>query len=733
MTTQQLFVHIGVNARRSHPESWGDTQYAEALARAIRRHPGCDAALLFRGETPVDTDRPAVLLRIVGPHVEDPVPGLPNILWVISPPNLMSSAMLARYQALFCASPIMTEQLRAGGLTVEFLPQGTDVGHFNPACRPAGSVEIPIVFVGGYAPRAKRRVVLEAVEAGFDPQIWGPGWKDVVPERLWRGERLGYHELAEVYARSRIVLNCHMEGMAEAGFMSNRTYDAQASGAHVVSDAVAGYRGDELPALHQIQHGTDLARTLREILSARPLDLAERQLLHQRVAANCGFGARSDVIVATAQNLVVDGQKALPAFCPGRRSDAAVPQLSDPAASAPTTRAAVARSAREILEITRFLENPDAPRLAAPQPTKSQGVIHSLMADLREVQRIACDGAGPSDAGRLEEISASARRVAEVLGDTSLARIIANPSQADRLLAYIIANEPLWGHKPENFHRTAVKVSVPLWQRKEVPAAVKSVGVFLHLYHDDLASVFAERLRHIATPFRLYVSTDTIQKADRIRGHLPAAEVRVLTNRGRDIWPKLYGFSDAYDRHEIVLHLHGKKSLHSDKLDGWLVHILDCLLGSTGEVNRTLSLFASIPELGMAVPVTFKDVLGAAHWGANRSIARELAHRIGLAGPLPSDNELRFPVGSMFWARTAAIRSLLDLRLLPDHFPQESGQIDGTLAHALERMLGVACKAAGYHVLPVAGARSRLHVKYQRHFRSNGELRKALRSGDLDV
>lgn len=80
----------------------------------------------------------------------------------------------------------------------------------------------------------------------------------------------------------------------------------------------------------------------------------------------------------------------------------------------------------------------------------------------------------------------------------------------------------------------------------------------------------------------------------------------------------------------------------------------------------------------------------------------------------------------MFWGRSAAIRPLLYLRLGPEHFPPEAGPVDGTLAHAVERMLGVTALTQGYHILPVLGKNSRQHVRHQRRFGLNGELRRAL-------
>ncbi len=78
------------------------------------------------------------------------------------------------------------------------------------------------------------------------------------------------------------------------------------------------------------------------------------------------------------------------------------------------------------------------------------------------------------------------------------------------------------------------------------------------------------------------------------------------------------------------------------------------------------------------------------------------------------------------------MQPLLDLNLRSEHFPPEAGQVDGTLAPSIERMLDVTCRAGGYHLLPVLGAESRLHLRFQKQARSNGELRKALESGAFD-
>jgi len=55
-----------------------------------------------------------------------------------------------------------------------------------------------------------------------------------------------------------------------------------------------------------------------------------------------------------------------------------------------------------------------------------------------------------------------------------------------------------------------------------------------------------------------------------------------------------------------------------------------------------------------------------------------------------------FPLGTMFWARPAALAPLWDLGLQPADFPPEPAADDGTVLHAIERLLPAVCEATGH-------------------------------------
>jgi len=58
--------------------------------------------------------------------------------------------------------------------------------------------------------------------------------------------------------------------------------------------------------------------------------------------------------------------------------------------------------------------------------------------------------------------------------------------------------------------------------------------------------------------------------------------------------------------------------------------------------------------------------------------------------------ETRFAAGSMFWFKPAALFPLLHLPITTNDFELENGSVDGTLAHAMERLLGIIPEQIGY-------------------------------------
>jgi FMN phosphatase YigB (HAD superfamily) len=137
----------------------------------------------------------------------------------------------------------------------------------------------------------------------------------------------------------------------------------------------------------------------------------------------------------------------------------------------------------------------------------------------------------------------------------------------------------------------------------------------------------------------------------------------------------------------VLAHVHTKKSLYTgSEQSAWRRHLLEALFGSQARVAQHLGLLQAEPRIGILYPESFPGVPGWGHtWLSNFEACRELGQRLGFA--IEAGRHIDFPAGSMFWARVDALRPLYALGLRLDDFPEEHGQTDGTLQHAVERML----------------------------------------------
>jgi lipopolysaccharide biosynthesis protein len=122
--------------------------------------------------------------------------------------------------------------------------------------------------------------------------------------------------------------------------------------------------------------------------------------------------------------------------------------------------------------------------------------------------------------------------------------------------------------------------------------------------------------------------------------------------------------------------------------------MLGHLLGSRRQVQAILKHLSECPDVGLLYPANFIPIQYCLETDINQWNVEYLAERIELKSELPW--EIVCPVGSMFWARTKAFGNLFDAELSYSEFENEVGQLDGTLAHAFERLFVYIAKDNGF-------------------------------------
>lgn len=173
----------------------------------------------------------------------------------------------------------------------------------------------------------------------------------------------------------------------------------------------------------------------------------------------------------------------------------------------------------------------------------------------------------------------------------------------------------------------------------------------------------------------------------------------LVENKGRDIYP-LCKIVDMYDfkKYSVVLKLHSKKSFQNKGMeyysgDEWRERIFR-KIGSSKSIKQILNIFENQPDIGILG--CREDARSALIKNINDVNYNKLNSILGLLNFNDEKIEkLDFFAGTMFWIAGDVLDKIRLLKLNINDFPEERGQIDGTIAHAVERIfpyLSLVCK-----------------------------------------
>jgi O-antigen biosynthesis protein len=274
---------------------WGDYHFGRAFQRALQRR-----GLRTRLRLLPDWEGPAagradVAVHLFGRSERRRRPSQVSALWVISHPDLVTDELLTGQDLALVASDAFAETLRGrAACPVHAFHQATDEARFRP--RPGGPAH-ELLFVGN-SRKADREVVRELVLAGKDVAVYGADWTpDLLDPVHVRGTFVPNEDLAAYYAAATIVLNDHWPDMARGGFLSNRLYDAAASGAFVVSDRVEGIDAEFDAGVATYGSPAELVDLVERALASPQLRADAAARARSAVLARHTFGHRADAFV----------------------------------------------------------------------------------------------------------------------------------------------------------------------------------------------------------------------------------------------------------------------------------------------------------------------------------------------------------------------------------------------------------------------------------------------------
>jgi len=256
-------------------------------------------------------------------------------------------------------------------------------------------------------------------------------------------------------------------------------------------------------------------------------------------------------------------------------------------------------------------------------------------------------------------------------------------TQNHRFDQVVFASDRLFRKQPEPLHVTNT-----------------SVAVIVHLFYPDIWQEIYTYLNALDLKHDLYITLPPhIEDKDiiRILQDRPDAKIYVVENRGRDVLPFLLVMHHiGVDTYRYICKLHTKKTGATPLGSVWRKLLYYDLIGSQETVEKIVALLDSDAKVGQ-VSGRYTILDSVRYDYANSARVKELCEAAGITyAP-----EYTFAGGTMFWSKTEIFAPLLELFVKGELiFEEEKGQKDRTMAHAIERFLGILVLHNNMYIAP---------------------------------
>ncbi len=232
---------------------------------------------------------------------------------------------------------------------------------------------------------------------------------------------------------------------------------------------------------------------------------------------------------------------------------------------------------------------------------------------------------------------------------------------------------------------------------------INSFAVVIHVFYLEIFDEILSKIdSDVFCNLKFYVSSpETFSEVIQQRLNLLSInyEYYAIENRGRDILPFLKVMPKVIeDGFQIILKIHTKKSKQLKNGNTWRKDVYQKLLQKDA-MTSILNMFNSNPEIGIVGPEGHIVPINL-YYGSNS--ARLKATCQAFKTPIKQLSDMNFVAGSMFYARVQALIPLLNLGLQSDDFEPELGQLDGTMAHSIERAFAISAYTAGLKLVDTA-------------------------------
>ncbi|MGL4488056.1 MAG: glycoside hydrolase family 99-like domain-containing protein [Rhizobiaceae bacterium] len=258
-------------------------------------------------------------------------------------------------------------------------------------------------------------------------------------------------------------------------------------------------------------------------------------------------------------------------------------------------------------------------------------------------------------------------------------------------------------------HVAKVKRFVKSHNDKFMPAGKYAVAA--HLYYQDTIDDLKDALAGKgAVDFYVTVpETADLEAVKNIAAVFPRSYILPVSNCGRDILP-FVKILQTIKKHpyDWVCKIHSKKSVHLGEGNLWRRELFGLLFegfdGTTAKQSH--ALLPKSTKIGMAGPTgSLRSLNDSWVIQNNKAGMDQILLKLHLQKLVKDFTVHSFFAGTMFWFRPAALEALSKAKFSDADFGVELGRVDGTLAHAMERVFGIISATSGHKLAEMANGK----------------------------
>lgn len=222
-------------------------------------------------------------------------------------------------------------------------------------------------------------------------------------------------------------------------------------------------------------------------------------------------------------------------------------------------------------------------------------------------------------------------------------------------------------------------------------------ALYIHIFYEDMIESINNAIKKIRKQFNfdIIISVPHLWDSESVQNAIKVISpnfIFVFNNKGRDILPFLKTMDKIKNlNYQWVCKLHSKKSPHINNGNEWRENLYQSLL-SENIIDHILSQPQS-SKIGIIAP---SHTVHSTTEFNSMLYTMELCKKVLDENNINEDDFTDFIGGTMFWFHFPTMKNIINDGTISEvYFEEDLGAIDGTFAHAMERLFSTLFKAKG--------------------------------------